>query len=367
MTSSSAEPIRAGIIGLSWISADAARPASTPVLGTSSPYSHASAMAAHGGIDVTAVCDLRAEARDAFVDEWGSTWPQLVAHADIDEMLSTPLDLVSVVTPDHLHGPMIERCLDAGVSMIFAEKPFTTSLTEADELLAKIEAAGATVSVNHTWRWRPDVAEASSIIRSGRLGPLSQVIVEAGGPRAMLFRNLSHFLDLALHLTDSPPRWVVAELEEGTGDYGLVYAGDGGRDPGLDPGANVLIGMDGGVRAFVSGLKASVPDVSVQVVCRDGRITLDFLGGRIVEVPRTGDGTPGSASGPTMRPLQPKFTVAGMQAGLGDLIQAHRSGTEPSSSARSVRSTVAVIDAVLRSHAGGMSKVAVAPPPNAHR
>jgi predicted dehydrogenase len=324
-------------------------------------------MAAHGGIDVRAVCDLRAEARDEFVGQWSSVWPEIVAYGDIDEMLSTPLDLVSVVTPDHLHGPMIERCLDAGVQMIFAEKPFTTSLTEADGLLAKIAEAGATVSVNHTWRWRPEVAEASQIVRSGQLGPLSQIIVEAGGPRAMLFRNLSHFLDLALHLADSPPRWVVAELEEGTGDYGLVYAGDGGRDPALDPGASVLIGFDGGVRAFVSGLKASVPDVSVQVVCRDGRITLDLVGGRIVEVPRTGDGTPGSASGPTIRPLQPRFTVAGMQAGLADLIQAHRSRIEPSSSAKSARATVAVIDAVLRSHAAGMAKTDVTSAPTAQR
>jgi len=356
-------PIRAGIVGLSWIAADPARPASSPELGTAGPYSHASAMAALGDIDVRAVCDLDAPARASFMTRWRETWPAVRAFAGFDEMLAEPLDLVAIVTPDHLHGRMILQCLDAGVPMIFSEKPFTTSLTEADDILDRIAETGATVSINHTWRWRPEVAEAVSIARSGRLGPLSHLVIEAGGPRAMLYRNLSHFLDLAIHITGSEPQWVIGELEAGTGDYGLRYAGDGGRDPALDPGAIAMIGFKGGVRAYVAGVKSSVPDVVVQVVCRDGRITIDPLGSRTVTVPRTGDGTPGTGSGATIQPLKPRFTMWGMQAAIADLIDSHRRGVETSGSARSARWTVAVIDAILRSHAADSARVEV-PPPN---
>jgi hypothetical protein len=54
-----------------------------------------------------------------------------------------------------------------------------------------------------------------------------------------------------------------------------------------------------------------------------------------------------------------------MEAGLADLIESFRRGEEPSGSAQSARRTVAVIDAILRSHATGSARVEVAkPPPN---
>jgi predicted dehydrogenase len=131
------------------------------------------------------------------------------------------------------------------------------------------------------------------------------------------------------------------------------------RDPERDPGAIATIGFSSGVRAHVSGLKSAVPDVVIQVVCRDGRITIDTLGGRTVAVPRTGDGTPGAVSGPVIQPLKPRFSRWGMEAAIADLIDAHQHGTEPSSSARSARRTVAVIDAILRSHAADSARVEV--------
>jgi len=350
MTNNELTPIRAGIIGLSWIAADHAAEASGPVMGTAPPYSHASAMEAVGNIEVVAVCDLSREAREGFSREWSSRWPELRAFHDVDEMLDEPLDLVSVVTPDHLHTPMIERCIEAGIPMVFTEKPFTTDLGDADRLLDLIEGAGVTVSVNHTWRWRPEIVEAKALVASGRLGPLSQVSIEAGGPRAMLFRNLSHFIDLAIHIADAKPRWVMGELEDGSSDYGLTYAGDGGSDPTRDPGAWMTIGFPEGVRGHVSGLKTSPADAVIQIQCRDGRITIDPLGARIIENPRTNDGTPASVGGPAIRPLKPKFTRSGMEAGLADLIDSQRLGVLPTGSAQSARETVAVIDAVLRAN-----------------
>lgn len=346
--------IRAGIIGLSWIASDPASPASSPQLGTAPPYSHASALSTVDHVEVVGVCDLRAEARSGFIETWGDRWSEIRAFDNVDEMLrATELDLVSIVTPDHLHGTMIDKCLDADIPMIFTEKPFTTSLSEADRLLDRISDSGTTVAVNHTWRWRPEIAEARAQVTTGSLGPLSQITIEAGGPRAMLFRNLSHFLDLALHIAGAEPEWVLAELEPGHENYGLEYGGDGGTDPSLDPGGWAMIGFPDGVRAYVSGWKASTADVSIQIQCREGRIAIDSLGARVVENPRTSDGTPASITGPVSRPLKPRHTVSGMQAGLLDLLDARTKGGHPSSSAASARTTVAVLDAILRSNHTG--------------
>src|SRR5260370_4325157 len=61
---------RTALIGLSWIAADPARPASDPVLGTAVPFSHASAMAAIPEIEGVAGCDIVAPARCPLVQQW---------------------------------------------------------------------------------------------------------------------------------------------------------------------------------------------------------------------------------------------------------------------------------------------------------
>lgn len=354
------ETIRAGIIGLSWIAVDPAGPASAPVLGTAPPYSHASALDAEGNIEVVAACDVSEDARSAFSERWGARWPDATIYSNGLELLSAEqLDLVCVVTPDHLHAEYVLAAVDAGIPMIFCEKPLATSLEDADEMVRRVQEAGATLAVNHTHRWRADNAAARALVASGELGPISQVVITAGGPRAMLFRNLSHQLDLAVYLTGDVPAWVIAELESGNEDYGLTYAGDGGRDPATDPGANALIGFDGGARAYVSGMKSGSPDRCIHVICENGRVVIDPLGARVVRMPRTNDGTPGSLSGPTIEPLSAAATVTGMQAAVRDLIGAHREGRQPTSSAVSAHHTVALLDAILRSQASGNTRVEV--------
>lgn len=354
------QTLRAGIIGLSWIATDPAGRASSPALGTAPPYSHASALAAEGAIEVVAACDLREDARQQYTERWGDRWPDTRLYSDGLELLSKEdLDLVCVVTPDHLHAEYVLGAVDAGALMIFCEKPLATSVDDADEIIRRARSAGVTVAVNHTQRWKSEHAAAVGLVRGGDLGPVSQVIITAGGPRAMLFRNLSHTLDLASYLLDDDPAWVIAELEEGHEDYGLVYAGDGGRDPGFDPGANVMIGFNGGTRAYIAGMKAGSPDRSIDLLFESGRVAIDTLGARVIRMPRTNDGTPGSVVGPTVSPLGGVGTVSGMQAAVRELVEAHRTGSQPTSSAFTAHRTVALLDAILRSQAEGSARVEV--------
>src|SRR5690606_3704370 len=124
---------RAGIVGLSWISADPAGPATHPVLGTAIPFSHASAYAATPGIEVVAACDIDQAASETFRERWNYRWPGMHLYADYREMLQQEqIDFLSVVTPDHLHAEVILAAVEAGVRAIFAEKPLATSLEDAD-------------------------------------------------------------------------------------------------------------------------------------------------------------------------------------------------------------------------------------------
>lgn len=342
---------RVGIIGLSWITAQQAPPGTHPVLGLAPPGTHASALARIPDATVVAGCDIDPGARASFVETWSSTWPDLAVHDDAATMLETEqLDIVTVATPDHLHGEIVRRAAASGVKGIFCEKPISHELSDADAMIEAIERHNVPVNVNFTRRWMPTYVAARERIRAGAIGDLVQVTIHFGGPRAMLWRNHSHFLDLMTYFAESDPAWVMAELESGHEGYGTAYRGDGGRSPELEPGLNAYIAWDNGVRGFLGGFKKAVQQVDVELIGSEGRIVVNDQGA--TELVQTELGLSATS-------IVPRGTVQGMEAGLRDLINAIETGEPVQSPPREARKTVAVIEAILRSQAAGNRRVEV--------
>jgi predicted dehydrogenase len=359
---------RVALIGLSWISADPAGAPSHPVLGTAIPYSHASALAAIPDVEIVAGCDIVEGAREKCFDRWSPRWPGLATYADYREMLVQERpDVVLVATPDHLHTEPVLAAIDAGVRGILCEKPLATSLADADRVIAAADAAGTIIQVNYTRRWMPEFVEARRIIADGEIGRLSQIIAQVGGPRAMLYRNHTHIIDLIQYLAGSTPEWVIAELEKGYEDYGVGYRGDGGNDPNTEPGANYYVAFENGVRAYVSGMKDTIAaEMALILVGPEGRLMLDLEGLRIHLMANTDVRT--TAGVPSIRPVTPKWTVAGFQAAWLDLFTALDTGRPVQCSARDARHTVALTDAILLSQQRGnvrvrLDELAPLPPP----
>jgi predicted dehydrogenase len=348
---------RVALVGLSWISTDLPGEASDPTLGTAIPYSHASAIAAIPGLEIVAGCDIVESARATFLDHWSSRWPDLKVYDDYREMLQTERpEIVAVVTPDHLHAAVVEAAVEAGVRGIFCEKPLATTLEEADRIVAAVRGAGVTMNVNYTRRWYPDFVEARRLVRDGTIGKLSQIVVQMGGPRSMLFRNHTHSIDLINFLADSDPVWVWAELEPGFEDYGTAYAGDGGNDPATEPGANYYIVYANGVRAYLTGMKDTVGlDTMVTLTGPEARIIVDLEGVRMHSVHHEDIRTKPGVT--TIQRLSPHWTVAGMQAAVNDLVTAMDEGRDPASPPEAARATVAITQAILESQARGNVKV----------
>jgi predicted dehydrogenase len=351
---------RVAIVGLSWISADPAGEASHPTLGTAIPYSHASALAAIPEVEVVAGCDIVQEACDRCIERWSARWPGLRTYLDYDEMLTTERpDLVCVATPDHRHTGPVLAAIAAGARGILCEKPLATSLEEADRIVAAAGATGTRINVNYTRRWMPEWVEARRLVREGAIGPLSQIVAVVGGPRAMLFRNHTHVIDLIQFLADSPPDWVIAELEPGFEDYGTVYRGDGGNEPATEPAANYYVAFESGVRAYVTGMKDTVAaDVLMHLIGPEGRLTIDLEGMRIMSVANEDVRTKAGVA--TIQPVTPHWTVAGFQAAWLDLIRALETGREVESPAESARRTVALTQAILLSQQRGNVRVHLA-------
>jgi len=312
-------------------------------------------------IDLIAGCDIVAAARDRFVEQWGRRWEGLRVYDDYRELLERERpDIVAVVTPDHLHTSPVLAAVEFGARGIFCEKPLATSLDEADQIIAAAANSGVAICVDYTRRWMPEFVEARRVVRSGAIGRLSQIVLQIGGPRAMLFRNHTHMIDLLNYYAEADPDWVVAELEPGFSDYGTVYRGDGGTDPSTDPGANYYVAFANGVRAYVTGMKDTVPEVRVDLIGARGRISLDAEGFRLI----TFESEDLRSKPPVTRieRLSPNWTVAGIQAALLDLIAAIETGRETASSAESARRTVAITEAILESQARGNVPVRVAAP-----
>lgn len=345
---------RVGIVGLSWITAEPVRPGTHAVLGPAVPHSHLSALAAIPQATVVTGCDISTAARDAFLENWSATWPELSVYSDASEMLQREkLDIVTVATPDHLHGDIVRAVAASGVRGIFCEKPLSHELADADAMIDAIERHGVTVNVNFTRRWMPPYVAAREAIRAGAIGDLVQVTIHFGGPRAMLWRNHSHFLDLMTYFAEADPAWVVAELESGHESYGTAYRGDGGRSPELEPGLNAYVTYDNDVRGFLSGRKAGVQQISVDLIGSRGRILANDQGATRFEQ---------TEQGLSATPITSQGTVQGMQAALLDLICAIETGEPVQSPPREARKTVAVIEAILRSQAAGNCRVDAAQP-----
>ena len=87
------------------------------------------------------------------------------------------MDIVSIVTPNHVHFAPSKMALENGFDVI-CDKPVTFSLAEAKKLKQIIEKTGRTFALTHTYTGYPMVKEAREMCKNGVLGTIRKVMVE---------------------------------------------------------------------------------------------------------------------------------------------------------------------------------------------
>lgn len=90
---------------------------------------------------------------------------------------SDPIDVVAIVTPNHLHLPASAAFLEAGFHVI-CDKPLTTTVAEAEELARRVVESGRLFLLSHNYVAYPMVREARALVASGALGRLRVIQVE---------------------------------------------------------------------------------------------------------------------------------------------------------------------------------------------
>ncbi|EPJ87581.1 oxidoreductase, Gfo/Idh/MocA family protein [Pseudomonas sp. CFII64] len=87
------------------------------------------------------------------------------------------MELVVIVTPNHLHAPVASRALSAGFH-VFSEKPAALNLAELLALKEVVERSNRIYGLAHTYLGYPMVWQAREMLRSGVIGAVRKVIVE---------------------------------------------------------------------------------------------------------------------------------------------------------------------------------------------
>ncbi len=87
------------------------------------------------------------------------------------------MQVVSIVTPNHVHFEPVKMGLESGFHVIL-DKPMTFSLQEAKELQQVYDSHDQLFCLTHTYTGYPMVKEARQFIAGGKLGKVRKVYVE---------------------------------------------------------------------------------------------------------------------------------------------------------------------------------------------
>lgn len=197
-------PVRVGMLGYGAVGAE-----------------HAAAIARVEGLELTAVCDLdptRVAAARLLA-------PELTGYDEpLDLLGSDNVDLVIVSTPPNSHADWTLRALGAEKSVV-VEKPFCTTVAEADAMIALAADRGLTLAVYQNRRWDTDYLALRAAVRSGAIGEVFHYESFVGGyghpcnywhsdaavSGGALFDWGAHYLDWICDLLPSPIAQVTAQ------------------------------------------------------------------------------------------------------------------------------------------------------------
>ena len=105
------------------------------------------------------------------------SYPDFRTMAQAEAARTDGIEAVAIVTPNHMHAPVADAFLDAGVHII-CDKPLTTTLEEARRLRDKARTSGLIFAVTYNYSGYPLVRHARSMVQGSELGAIRIVQVE---------------------------------------------------------------------------------------------------------------------------------------------------------------------------------------------
>ena len=166
---------------------------------------HAEKLASLPDSRLVAVVDVDAETRERVASASGAR-----AVADYRELLGA-VDAVCIAVPTHLHHGVARDFLRHGAHVL-VEKPVTTTVAEARELVELAEAGGLVLQVGHLERFNPAVAALRDRVSSPRFIEAYRVapFKERGLEVDVILDLMIHDIDIAQALVGAPIERIAA-------------------------------------------------------------------------------------------------------------------------------------------------------------
>jgi scyllo-inositol 2-dehydrogenase (NADP+) len=166
--SQGAAVLSAGIMGAGWVATSR----------------HIPAYRKDGRVRIEAVFDHDFARAQAVAERFGIP----VATSDIEVLLRSARDLVSVCTPPMSHGALTLAALDAG-RHVLVEKPMAMSSQEAREMAEASRRSGRRLVVSHNFLFSRSMLRARRLLESGECGDVQKAMaVQLSSPNRRLPR-----------------------------------------------------------------------------------------------------------------------------------------------------------------------------------
>lgn len=183
--------------------------------GLAGRYFHAPVIDAVPGLRVAAIVQRTG-------DEGKKCYPDAKLVRSLDDLLAIESIRIAVLaTPNQTHFPFAKKCLESGRDVV-VDKPFTTTVDEAAELVRLAKRLGRVLTVYHNRRFDADFQALRKVIRDGQMGRILRLEMhydryrplpkagawrEQAGPGSGILADLGpHLIDGALSLFGEPER-----------------------------------------------------------------------------------------------------------------------------------------------------------------
>ncbi len=255
---------------------------------------HAEKYVALPNSELVAVVDLDRERAESVAVRLGTK-----AFTDYKEILGM-VDAVSISVPTQCHFEVARDFLLQGTSILL-EKPITTTLEEADELIRIAHETGAILQVGHLERFNPVVMALEGILKEPRFIESIRI-----APFKTRGTDVNVVLDLMIHDIDIIQHLIKSPIKRIDSIGAPVFTEE-------EDIANARIQFENGCVANVTASRISLKsDRRMRIFQSDAYITLDFQSKKVA-VFRKGEGE--------MFPGIPNVTIDQQELDQGDVLK----------------------------------------------
>ena len=276
--------------------------------------------------ELVAVSDLNEDAACSLGERYGADH-----YGDVEALLKRgDVEMVSICTPTVTHAKIALAAMEAG-KHVLVEKPMTSTVEEAESLIAASEKAGVKLTVGFVERFNPGVIEALRLVKEGKIGDVILARAHRVSRYPLRISDVGVVKDLAIHDADIVRQLFGTEPE-------TVYATAGNLVHTFEDYANIVLRFPGNKSAFIETNWLTPHKIRRLILTgSEGLITVEFITQEVTVEDDEGSYTP------FLKPQEP------LTLELGSFVEAILEDKPPAISGEDGLKALRICEAALES------------------